>query len=83
MKRSEWRETLKPIIQGVIAGRTTATVRELRRDLRDAWEFNNLGPKTTWAYRVWCEEIRKALCLPNRIEKITGQRVVDFQEVMK
>jgi hypothetical protein len=81
MKHSEWRETLKPIIHAVVTGRTTATVKELRRDLRDAWDFNNLGPRDSWAYRVWCEESRKALGLPNRIERKTGQQVVDFQEV--
>jgi hypothetical protein len=80
MKRSQWRQRLRPIIVDVIRASPNATVKQLRRDLRDAWDFNNLGPRDTWAYRVYCEECRSCLGLPNRRERKVGQEVM-FSEV--
>jgi hypothetical protein len=80
MKKSQWRQRLRPIIVDVIRASPDATVKQLRRDLRDAWDFNDLGPRDTWAYRVYCEECRSCLGLPNRRERKIGQEVM-FSEV--
>jgi hypothetical protein len=57
-----------------------ATVKQLKADLRAAWDLGGMGERKFWPYRVWCQEVRLALRLPSRRERKTGQKIMEFVE---
>ena len=58
-RESPWRRRSREVIQTTLAALPAgATLADKRRALRDAYPF---GPRQYTPYRMWCQEVRKAL----------------------
>lgn len=63
MTLGTWREVAQRVIAEVRRAHPKAAGPELRRLLRDAYPW---GPRRYHPYRIWCEEVRRALGLPRK-----------------
>ena len=61
MTWTTWRERAQRAIAEVRRAHPEAAGPELKRFLRDAYPF---GQRAYHPYRIWCEEVRRALGLP-------------------
>lgn len=57
-KRATWRDAARARIAKVVAEVGTDDPERLRKALFDAYPW---GPRENHPYRMWCEEMRKAL----------------------
>ena len=67
-----WRERAQRVIGEVRAAHPDAAGPELRRLLRDAYPF---GQRQFHPYKIWCDEVRRALGMPRTKAKSRSQRV--------
>lgn len=58
--QSHWRNTASPIIAKVIADGKGKSLKEIRRDLRDAYPF---GERRYHPYKIWLDECQRQLGL--------------------
>jgi len=63
MSATTWRERAQRVIAEVRAAHPDAAGDELRRLLRDAYPF---GQRQYHPYKIWCDEVRRALGLPRK-----------------
>jgi hypothetical protein len=61
-----WRDRSKEVIWKVIREHPDASPPELKTLLREAYPF---GVRRNWPYKVWCDEVRKALGIDARRER--------------
>lgn len=56
--KSRWRERARQVIARILASNPGKSPQELRRLIREAYPF---GPRQHHPYRIWCDEVKRAI----------------------